>query len=91
MNTTHEKAAEVGTPATALTKSNTATLTPVENLGKPFENLRARCALTGVTLHRIENDHGKTIYIVSRWNVTRELPDLESVARWLEKVTGGAA
>ena len=85
----HEKAVGVlDTPSTALTKSNTTTLPPGENLGKQYATLQARCALAGVSLHRLENDHGNTVYIVSRWALTRELPDLDAVASWLDRVTG---
>ena len=71
-----------------LQSTNAAIVAPAENLGKPFANLRARCALAGIVLSAIENDHGKTVYIVSKWALTRELPDLESVSAWLQKVTG---
>ncbi len=56
---------------------------------KRLATLRARAALAGVTLHVIENDHGKTVYIVSRWAMTRELADLDAVEGWLASVTGG--
>ena len=77
-------------PAKTYKQSTNATIgASAENLGKPFANLRARCALSGIALSAIENDHGKKVHIVSRWNMTRELEDLESVSAWLEKVTGG--
>ena len=72
-------------------KTDTATLPLAEILGntqKRLATLRARCALAGVVLHQIENDHGKTVYIVSKWALTRELADLNGVSGWLEKVTG---
>ena len=74
-----------------LQNTSAAILSPAEkliNTQKQLATLRARCALAGVTLHALENDHGKTVYIVSRWALTRELADLESVAAWLKKVTG---
>lgn len=87
--TAKEKAAGVlDTPATALTKLNAKTVPPAEALNKQYATLRARCALAGVMLHEIENDHGKTVFIVSRWALTRELPDLDAVAAWLDCVTG---
>ena len=55
---------------------------------KLFATLQARCALAGATLHQLQNDHGSTVYIVSRWALTRELADLESVGVWLDRVTG---
>jgi hypothetical protein len=56
---------------------------------KRLATLTARCALAGVTLHAIEDDHGKTVYIVSRWALTRELPDLNAVESWVNQLTGG--
>ena len=55
---------------------------------KQFATLQARCALAEVTLHQLENDHGQKVYVVSRWALTRELADLESVGVWLDRVTG---
>ena len=55
---------------------------------KLFATVQARCALAGVSLHQLENDHGNTVYIVSRWALTRELQDLDAVAFWLDRVTG---
>ena len=55
---------------------------------KQFATLQARCALAEVTLHQLENDHGQKVYVVSRWALTRELTDLESVGVWLDRVTG---
>ena len=56
--------------------------------GKEFATVQARCALAEVTLHKLENDHGSVVYIVSRWALTRELADLDAVASWLDRVTG---
>ena len=69
--------------------TNSAIVTTPENLGKPFANLHARCALARIVLSAIKNDHGKTVHIVSRWNMTLELKDLKSVSMWPKKVTGG--
>ena len=55
---------------------------------KQLATLQARCALAEVSLHQLENDHGNTIFIVSRWALTRELQDLDAVASWLDRVTG---
>lgn len=85
----NEKAVEVlDTPSTALTTTNIATVAPAENADKRFATLQARCALAGISLHKLENDQGATVYIVSRWALTRELPDLEAVESWLDKVQG---
>ena len=55
---------------------------------KLFATLQARCALAEVALSRLENDHGQTVYIVSRWALTRELADLDAVASWMDRVLG---
>jgi len=55
---------------------------------KQFATLQARCALAEVTLHQLENDRGSTVYIVSRWALTREMADLDAVVSWLDRVTG---
>lgn len=65
---------------------NAADFTPDQ---KRLATLRARAALAGVVLHDIEGDFGKTIYIVSRWALTRELDSLDAAEAWLKKVTGG--
>jgi hypothetical protein len=55
---------------------------------KAFENLRARCALAGVALTRSTDDHDRPMFVVSRWALTKTLPDMASVAQWLTMVTG---
>ena len=55
---------------------------------KLFATVQARCALAEVTLHQLENDHGRMVFIVSRWALTRELANLDAVASWLDRVTG---
>ena len=55
---------------------------------KLFATVQARCALAKVTLHQLENDHGRIVFIVSRWALTRELANLDAVASWLDRVTG---
>ena len=57
-------------------------------IDKQFATLQARCALAEVALHQLENDHGQKVYVVSRWALTHELPDLDAVASWLDRVTG---
>ena len=60
----------------------------MSTIDKQFATLQARCALAEVSLHQLENDHGNTVFIVSRWALTRELQDLDAVASWLDRVTG---
>ena len=44
--------------------------------------------MAGVTLNAIDDDHEETVYIISRWAMTRELYDLDAVAAYLDRVTG---
>ena len=60
-----------------------------DDADKRFPNLRARCALAGHELHRIDMGAGQHAYLISRWNLTRQLPDLDAVAAFLAQV--GAA
>jgi len=55
---------------------------------KDLATLRAQCALAGVALVESRDERGRTVYIVSRWALTKELPDLEAVRVWLARVTG---
>lgn len=55
---------------------------------KRFATLQAVAALSGVMLHRIEGDFSPLIYIASEGCYTRQLDDLDQVARFLEKRTG---
>lgn len=55
---------------------------------KRFQNARARAALQGVVLLRTEDEGGVERFIVNRWNLTRELPDLAAVEAWLDLVEG---
>ncbi|VTU36241.1 hypothetical protein [Variovorax sp. PBL-E5] len=53
--------------------------------------LAAECALVGVTLIPSTDERGRRVYIVSRWALTKELPDLDAVEAWLGRVRGRAA
>lgn len=55
---------------------------------KRFATARARAALMGATLHRIEDDRGRDVFIVTKWALTRELRDLDAVETWLDRVEG---
>jgi hypothetical protein len=50
---------------------------------KRLATLKARCALDGVVLNPIENDRGRTLYIVTKSSTTRELTSLGAVEQWL--------
>ncbi len=55
---------------------------------KLFAGLRARMALLGGTLYRVEDDRGLPIFVISKWNLTRELHDLDAVGKWIERSEG---
>lgn len=58
---------------------------------KDFATLQARAALNSVILHKLEDDRGREVYIVSRWALTREMRTLDEVSTWLDRVTGKTA
>ena len=70
------------------TKDATIVAQPAE-AAKQFSTLRAIAALRGYTL-KVANDGDGTAYEVGRWNLSKRLPSLASVGRWLEQV-GGAS
>lgn len=51
--------------------------------------LRARAAMANVQFHVFDDeDTGQTIFMVSRWAVTRQLDSLDSAEAWFDLVTG---
>lgn len=79
-----EKAAGMLDTSEAAQQTTHAEFTPEKRLS----NLRARAALDGVVLHAIEGDFGATIFIFSKWAMTRQLDSIEAAERWLAGVTG---
>ena len=58
---------------------------------KRIATLRARAAMAGVTLCVFPDEcTGETVYIVSRWNLTKQLESIADAEAWLTKVTGAA-
>lgn len=57
---------------------------------KRFATAQALAALHGVTLHQLEGDTGRPIYIATRWAKTKQLDTLTEVEEWLGRVTGAA-
>jgi hypothetical protein len=45
--------------------------------------LQAHCALDGIDLHAIKDNRGRTIYVVSKGPMERELGEMGVVAQWL--------
>lgn len=58
----------------------------VAEADKRIATVRARVALLGGVLHVVESDCGRPVFIVSRWCLTKELPDIETVEAWLARV-----
>ena len=58
---------------------------------KQFATAQALAALHGVTLHQLEGDSGRPIYIATRWAMTKQLDTLQEVGVWLQMVTGKKA
>ena len=56
---------------------------------KEFRNSQAKAALAGGTLHKIEGDFGRTVFVFSREAVTQQLNCLGEVAVLLDQVTRG--
>lgn len=54
--------------------------------GKAFATLRARAALAGFTLGTMTETDGLCFYLLSRWGMSRTLPDLASVVVFLRQI-----
>ena len=54
-------------------------------------NAVALGALHGVTVYCIEGDFQKEVFIATKWALTREFTDLDSLETWLHRVTGRQA
>ena len=67
---------------------NKTKLIDITRFTKELATLNARAARAGVTLHVIEDGHGRAVYIVSRWAMTRELGSIDELTMWLDLVTG---
>jgi hypothetical protein len=56
---------------------------------KRFATLQAKAALAGVALHRLcDSACGSGGFLVSKWNLTTELPSLDAVDAWLNQLSG---
>lgn len=79
------------TTATPTSGSPTAEATPAAapcdpRQTKTFASLRARAALAGFTLCTMTDTGGLCFYLVSRWGMSRTLPDLAAVMLFLRQV-----
>jgi len=76
---TKEKAAE-GFHTTAATSNVDASIIAAEaEASKRLATLRAKAALQGIAVHSLA-DGG---YLVIRWNMTKDVPDLDGLSRFL--------
>ena len=55
---------------------------------KDLAEAQARTALIGGTLEALEDDRGRTVYVLTRHHVTRQLRTLDEVSVWLDKLSG---
>ena len=55
---------------------------------KAFATLQARFALLGHCLYRTDAANGTGVFLVSRWGMVKELPDMVAVARFLTLIGG---
>ncbi len=60
--------------------------TQTEN--KTFESLRARAALSGVVVQKVQGEG--EVFIASRWNLSKTFDDLTALEAWLDRVGGCA-
>lgn len=56
---------------------------------KAFSTLRAEFALLGHTLTRGDAANGTAGFYAVRWGMSRYLPNLDAVKRFLEQIGGG--
>jgi hypothetical protein len=64
---------------------------PVDQADKEFQTARAKLAMAGYQLHRIDDGTGGAMFLVQRWDRSRTLPDLPAVAAFLEQALGPKA
>ena len=58
---------------------------------KALDTLRARCALLGIVLAITENDHGRPLYVATRWAMTKAFSSLDQVGQWLDQIGEGVS
>jgi hypothetical protein len=55
---------------------------------KRFTTLRAQYALKAHELHRSTKDDGTTVYVATKWALTRELASLDEAEDFLRRIGG---
>lgn len=53
---------------------------------KRIANAVARAALAGFQIHIVADGAGGSCFLVSRWNLSRTLPDVAAVEQFLDQV-----
>ena len=56
-----------------------------QGIDKEFAPARAELAIRGFVLQRIDADDGRAAYLVTRWNMSRSLPDLSAAHDFAER------
>ena len=69
--------------------SSTSPLRVEQDDPKRFASLRAAAALAGYQIWRTDPADGAVRYFASRWNVVRDIGDIDQVAQFVY-VVGGA-
>lgn len=64
---------------------NSAARAERDQRDKAIATARARAAPAGFTMHLIESDAGRPVFLVTKWHLTRELPDLAAVSAFLDQ------
>jgi len=57
-------------------------------MSKVLNTIRARCAMLGIVLAVTEDDHGRPLYVATRWAMTKAFSCLEEVSAWLSGIEG---
>lgn len=72
------------------TDADPAVATPAAKAeaAKHLATLKARCALAGVALTESTDDHGRPVFVASRWALTRQFESLNDLDQWVDRVTG---
>ena len=68
----------------------TTTTAPDVLTSKRLATAKARACLAGITLHTLEGDDGRPLYVATRWALTRSYTELDEVESWLDFVTGAS-
>lgn len=55
---------------------------------KRLATLTAQCALVGVQLHAMEDDHGLPLLVVTKWAMSRQFHCLDEAELWVERFAG---